>query len=261
MSSPEIFISSERPLAELAGAQNVLFLGNALGTDTHLWDLALPTLAAKYLVVRFDMPGHGQSPVPAENFTLEDVAVALVAKADELGVEKFDYAGVSVSGAVALALAYKFPERVKHSVVVCSGPFFGGPEMWNTRIEQVQQGGTASLIPALPPRWFSDDFIAKDPAAVKRILDMVVATDDSSYIKTCEALGNFDARPYLSAIAVPLLVISGEIDPGSPPAVGAHITKDAPHSQQVVMSGASHIAVVEKPIEVAKAMVDFLARQ
>jgi len=260
MTVPALFTVSEKPVSELKGADNVLFLGNALGTDTHLWDLALPTLAAKYSVVRFDMPGHGKSPIPADSYTLEDVADALVTKADELGVEKFDYAGVSVSGAIALALAHKFPQRVKHAVVVCSGPYFGGPEMWNTRIEQVEQGGTASLIPALPGRWFSDDFIAKDSAAVKRTLDMVVATDDSSYIKTCEALGNFDARPYLSEISVPLLVISGEVDPGSPPAVGAHITKDAPHSQQVVITGASHIAVVEAPLEMAKNITDFLSK-
>ena len=258
MTVPALFTVSEKPVSELKGADNVLFLGNALGTDTHLWDLALPTLSAKYSVVRFDMPGHGQSPIPSEGFSPEEIADALVTKADELGVEKFDYAGVSVSGAIALALAHKYPDRVKHSIVVCSGPFFGGPEMWNARIEQVQQGGTASLIPALPPRWFSDDFVAKDPAAVKRILDMVVATDDSSYIKTCEALGNFDARPFLSDIAVPLLVISGEVDPGSPPAVGAHITKDAPHSQQLVITGASHMAVVEAPLEVAKEIITFL---
>lgn len=258
MTVPELFFVSEKTVADLKGADNVLFLGNALGTDTHLWDLALPTLAAKYSVVRFDMPGHGQSPVPTDSYTLEEIADALVAKADELGVESFDYAGVSVSGAIALALAYKYPNRVKHSVVVCSGPYFGGPEMWNARIEQVQQSGTASLVPALPARWFSDNFIAKDPAAVKKTFDMVVATDDSSYIKTCEALGNFDARPYLADISVPLLVISGEIDPGSPPAVGAHITKDAPHSEQVVIPGASHIAVVEAPLEVAKAIVTFL---
>jgi 3-oxoadipate enol-lactonase len=259
MSSPEIFISSERPLAELAGAQNVLFLGNALGTDTHLWDLALPTLAAKYLVVRFDMPGHGQSPVPAENFTLEDVAVALVAKADELGVEKFDYAGVSVAGAIALELANKYPERVKHSIVICSAPYMGGPEGWAERIAQVETSGTASLVPALPARWFTEVFIIKDSEAVKRVLNMVVSTDDSSYVKTCVALGIYDARPYLDSVTVPVLVISGEMDPGSPPAAGAIIAETVPGAQQVVIPGSSHIAVVEKPLEVAKAMVEFLA--
>ena len=258
MTVPALFFVSEKPVVELRGADNVLFLGNALGTDTHLWDLALPTLAAKYSVVRFDMPGHGQSPVPTDSYTLEEIADALVAKADELGVESFDYAGVSVSGAIALEIAHKYPTRIKHSIVVCSAPYMGGPEGWVERIAQVSSSGTASLVPALPARWFSDDFIAKDPAAVKRTLDMVVATDNASYIKTCDALGNFDARPYLADISVPLLVISGEIDPGSPPAVGAHITKDAPHSEQVVIPGASHIAVVEAPLEVAKAIVTFL---
>ncbi|MEY4533663.1 MAG: hypothetical protein RI926_1432 [Actinomycetota bacterium] len=260
MTVPALFTVSEKPVAQLKGADNVLFLGNALGTDTHLWDLALPTLAAKYSVVRFDMPGHGQSPIPAEGYTLEEVADALVAKADELGVEKFDYAGVSVSGAIALELAHKYPERVKHSVVICSAPYMGGPEGWAERIEQVQTSGTASLVPALPPRWFSDDFIAKSPEAVKKVLSAVVATDDASYIKTCEALGEYDARPFLADISVPVLVISGEIDPGAPVSAGAIIAESVPGATQVVTPGASHIAVVESPLETAKNITDFLSK-
>ena len=258
MTVPELFFVSEKPVAELTGADNVLFLGNALGTDTYLWDLALPSLAAKYSVVRFDMPGHGQSPVPTDSYTLEEIADALVAKADELGVESFDYAGVSVSGAIALEIAHKYPTRIKHSIVVCSAPYMGGPEGWVDRIAQVEASGTASLVPSLPSRWFSDDFITKDPGAVKALLDMVATTDDSSYIKTCEALRTFDARPFLSDITVPVLVISGEIDPGSPPAAGAIIADGVPGAQQVVIPGASHQAVVEAPLEVAKAITAFL---
>lgn len=258
MTVPELYFVSEKPVAELTGAENVLFLGNALGTDTHLWDLALPTLAAKFSVIRFDMPGHGQSPVPTDTYTLEEIADALVAKADELGVESFDYTGVSVSGAIALEIAYKYPTRIKHSIVVCSAPYMGGPEGWAERIAQVSAAGTASLVPALPARWFSDNFIAKDPTAVKKTLDMVVATDDAGYIKTCEALGNYDARPFMTDISVPVLVISGEIDPGSPPAAGGIIADTVPGARQVIIPGASHQAVVEAPLEVAKAMTAFL---
>lgn len=260
MTVPALFTVSEKPVADLAGADNVLFLGNALGTDTHLWDLALPTLAAKYSVVRFDMPGHGQSPIPTDSYTLEEVADALVAKADELGVEKFDYAGVSVSGAIALELANKYPERIKHSIVVCSAPYMGGPEGWAERIAQVSSSGTASLVPMLPPRWFSDGFIAKSPEAVKKVLNMVVATDDDSYIKTCEALGNYDARPFLSGITVPVLAISGEIDPGAPVSAGEFIKEGVPGADLVVIPGASHIAVVESPLEMAKHITDFLSK-
>ena len=260
MTVPELFFVSEKPVAELKSADNVLFLGNALGTDTHLWDLALPTLAAKYSVVRFDMPGHGQSPIPADSYTLEEIADALVAKADELGVEKFDYAGVSVSGAIALELAHKYPDRIKHSVVVCSAAYMGGPEGWEERIAQVKNSGTASLVPMLPARWFSDEFIAKSPEAVKKVLNMVVATDDASYIKTCEALGNYDARPFLADIKVPVLAISGEIDPGAPVSAGTFIAEQVPGASLVVIPGASHIAVVESPLEMAKNITDFLSK-
>ena len=260
MTTPQIYVTSEVPTAELAGATNVLVLGNALGTDIHLWERAMPALAAHYSIVRFDMPGHGKSPVPTASYNLEDVANAVVKAVSELGVEKFDYAGVSVAGAVALEIAHKYPDHVKHSVVLCSAPYMGGPENWADRIAQVTASGTASLVPALPPRWFSDDFITKDPGAVKALLDMVATTDDSAYIKTCEALGAFDARPYLADISVPVLVISGEVDPGSTPAAGALIKDGVPHGQQVIIPGASHQAVVESPLEVAKAITSFLGQ-
>lgn len=258
MTVPELFFVSEKPAAELAGADNVLFLGNALGTDTHLWDLALPTLAAKYSVVRFDMPGHGQSPVPADSFTLEEIADAIVARADAWGIEKFDFAGVSVSGGIALELAAKFPNRVKHSIPVCSAAYMGGPANWSDRISQVREHGTASVVPSLPGRWFSEGFVRQDSGAVEKLLTMVARTDPHSYILTCEALAEFDIREQLAQISIPVLVISGEIDPGTTPEAGALIAQGIPSGRQVIIPGASHQSVVEKPLEVAKAIVTFL---
>ena len=260
MAVPQIYTVSDTPAEELASADNVLVLGNALGTDIHLWERAMPALSAQYSIVRFDMPGHGKSPVPTDSYTLDEVADAVIAAADKLGIQQFDFAGVSVAGAVALEIAHKYSDRIKHSVVVCSAPYMGGPEGWSERIAQVEAQGTASLVPSLPARWFSDDFITKDPGAVKALLDMVASTDDSSYIKTCGALGAFDARGYLADIRVPILVISGEIAPGSPPAAGALIADTVPGAHQVIIAGASHQAVVEAPLEVAKAMTTFLSK-
>ena len=89
---------------------------------------------------------------------------------------------------------------------------------------------------------------------------MVVATDDASYIKTCEALGNYDARPFLAGISVPVLAISGEIDPGAPVLAGAFIAEQVPGASLIVIPGASHIAVVESPLEMAKNITDFLSK-
>ena len=84
MAVPQIYIVSETPEAQLVQAENVLFLGNALGTDIHLWERAMPALSAHYSIVRFDMPGHGLSPVPTSSYTLEEVADAVV-RADRRG--------------------------------------------------------------------------------------------------------------------------------------------------------------------------------
>jgi len=258
MPAPSLHFSTDH-IGSFAGVDNVLILGPSLGSDTHLWDLAAPTLAQRHTLVRFDLPGHGESEVAQEDFSLEDIASAIVAYADSTGIERFDYAGVSVSGALALELAYRHPERVKHAVVVCSAAFFGGPDGWAERIELVKNQGTAAVVPATPGRWFAPDFLAKDPGTVEKLLSMIAATDNDSYIRVCRALGIFDARGYLQNITVPVLVISGECDPGAPVEAGAAIVSAVPGSRQVVIAGTSHQAVVEKPLELAQELVAFFA--
>lgn len=237
----------------------VIILGPSLGSSTHLWDLALPTLNAHHKVIRFDLPGHGKSPSAPDEFSMSDLAQAVVAIADEYGVDTFDYAGVSISGALALEIAHLYPSRIKHAAVVCSAPYFGGPEGWSERISQVSSSGTASVVPAIPERWFAPDFPAKDPGTVQKLLADIVATNDADYIKVCHALAGFDSRDYLASIQVPVLVISGELDPGTPPAAGAVIADNVSGARQVIISHTSHQAVVEKPLEVAKELVTFFS--
>lgn len=259
MAVPHLNWQSTVTAEQLATSDNVVILGPALGTTTGLWDLALPTIAANHTVVRFDLPGHGQSAVAEKDFTLSELADGVIALADELGIKSFDYAGVSVSGAVALELAHRHPSRIKHAAVVCSGPYLGGPDAWIERINQVRSEGTAALVASLPDRWFAGDFVTKDPGTVEKLLSMVSSTDDEGYAQVCHALGTFDSRDYLPKISVPVLVISGELDPGATVAAGAVIAEAVPGARQIVISHASHQAVVEKPLEIAKELVDFFA--
>jgi 3-oxoadipate enol-lactonase len=232
---PHLIARTDASAQQLASAQNVLILGNSLGTDIHLWDLALPTLAASHTIVRWDLPGHGLADVAPEEFTLAELASAVVAMADELGISTFDYAGVSVSGGVALELAVAYPDRVKHSAVVCSSPYFGGKDGWAERIALVESSGTAALVPATPARWLAPDFPAKDPGATQKLLSMVAATTDAGYIQVCNALGSYDARPFLADIKIPVLVISGEVDPAATPEAGAQIAHEVPGARQVII--------------------------
>lgn len=259
MTVPTLSGTTELDAPTLAGRDDVVILGPSLGTDVHLWDLALPVISAHHSILRWDLPGHGASVPATEGFTLAELAGGVIALADSHGIDRFDYAGVSVGGAVALELARLYPDRLKSAAVVCSAAKIGETSAWAERASLVRAQGTAVLLETTPSRWFSEAFRVSHPDVVDRLLAMIAATDNESYALVCEALGAFDARPTLASIRVPMLVISGELDPGTPPELGAVIAETVPGARQVVISGVSHQAVVEKPALVTKILVDFFA--
>ncbi|MBK5238712.1 MAG: alpha/beta fold hydrolase [Actinomycetales bacterium] len=261
MTVPTLARTTEPDAPALAGRSDVVILGPSLGADVHLWDLALPTIVAHHTTLRWDLPGHGASVPAAEGFSLADLAAGVIALADTVGVDRFDYAGVSVGGAVALELARLYPDRVKSTAVVCSAAKIGETSAWAERAALVRAEGTDVLLEATPSRWFSEAFRVSHPEIVDRLLAMIEAADDDSYAMVCEALGAFDARPTLSSITVPVLVISGELDPGTPPELGAVIAESVPGARQVIIDGVSHQAVVEKPAVVGQILVDFFAEK
>lgn len=257
MTVPTLNFVSSFPESQLAGRDDVIILGSALGTTAGNWDWAMPTISADRPVVRWELPGHGSSATTTEPFTIGELADGVIAIADSLGIDTFDYAGISVSGSVALELANRYPGRVKHAVVVCSSPKSGTAEMWAERAAQVRSEGTVSMVTGLVQRWFAPIFIANHTAIVKHVFNWVAQADNESYALICEALGQFDANPYLAEINVPVLVISGEIDPGSPPEAGAVIAEKVPGARQVVVPNTAHQTAIEEAEFVGSLIVDF----
>lgn len=259
MTVPRLAATTEINVADFGGRDDVLILGPSLGTGAALWDRLVAGLSKNYALVRWDLPGHGKSNPTDEPFTIAELAKAVVDVADALGVDQFDYAGVSIGGAVALQLALDYPDRIKHTAVVCSAAFLGGPGPWNERAEAVRESGTDQLVEAQRPRWFAPETLATDSDMAEALLDMVRAADDRSYARCCEAIGGYDVRSRLGEIDVPLLVISGELDPAAPPEAGAFIAEHVPGARQIVIKGAAHMAVAEKPGECTSALLDFFA--
>lgn len=141
--TPLTLFSDVTASREASQAHKVIILGSSLGSSTQLWDLALPTLSAHYTVIRCDLPGHGQSPVSESSFSISDLADAVIAVADSHGVTEFDYAGVSVSGAIAQDLAYRYPERLR---LHATSPYIGRTTSKPTTISGVQLGAGEKVL-------------------------------------------------------------------------------------------------------------------
>jgi pimeloyl-ACP methyl ester carboxylesterase len=83
----------------------MLVLANSLATTLELWDDNVAALASRYRILRYDQRGHGRSPVLPGPYRVEDLAEDALELLDELGLERVSFCGLSLGGAVGMALA------------------------------------------------------------------------------------------------------------------------------------------------------------
>ncbi|MFF9909393.1 3-oxoadipate enol-lactonase [Streptomyces sp. NPDC013457] len=228
----------------------VLILGPSLGTSTALWDAVAPELSATHRIVRWDLPGHGGSPASliGPGATVADLARLVGDLADELGADRFSYAGVSLGGAVGLHLAAHHPGRVERLAVLCSSAHFGPAAPWADRAATVRREGLAALAETAPARWFTPGF------TVPRLVDDHRRADPEAYAACCDALAAFDLRDRLASITAPTLLVAGREDPATPPAHLREIADAVPGATLTEIPGASHLAPAERPEAVLAAL-------
>jgi 2-hydroxymuconate-semialdehyde hydrolase len=85
------------------------------------WRLIMPSLASERRVVAPDMLGFGYSERPADQLYNKDRWIAhAIGVLDELKLEQVDLVGNSFGGGLALALALKYPHRVRRLILMGS---------------------------------------------------------------------------------------------------------------------------------------------
>lgn len=232
----------------------VLVLGPSLGSTLDLWEPQLPAFTASWQVVRFDLPGHGGSG-PCDG-TVEDIADAVAALLDRLGVARVAYAGVSMGGAVGMALALRHPDRIGRLALCCTSARFGDPSGWHERARRVRAGGLEPFFETLLGRWFTPGYTGPGIEAVRAMLATVEA---AGYAACCEALAAFDVRDRLGAVRAPTLVVAGEQDVATPPAHAQELARGIPGAKLTLVPGAAHLANLERPERVTDAIAGHLA--
>ena len=236
-----------------------LILGPSIGTSVAVWAPQLERLAAERRVLRYDLPGHGGSAAGPAVDTVAGLGRRVLDLADLHGLATFDYAGVSLGGAIGQHLALHAPERVRTLTLVCSSARFGVPSGWHERAALVRAQGTAPLIEVTARRWFADPATASTPLGRALLADLARA-DPEGYAACCEALALFDVRAELGQITAPTLVISGRQDPATPPEDSRALADGIRDATLLELPGAAHLATVERPQQVADALLAHLRR-
>jgi len=241
-----------------AGAPLVV-LGHSLGTGILLWENVVPALAAEYRVALLSLPGHEQTPVPAEPFTLAELADAVAEAGQQLAGGRFLYAGVSIGGALGLELALGHPEALLGAAIIASGAALGGAEHWTARAEMVRQQSPAALVGPSSKTWFAPDSITNEPVLTGRILRVLQETPSEGYARCAEALAKYDLSSRLGEISVPILAVYGEFDTVGPEEKQDQIVAGVQRGRKLRIDGAAHQPPAEQPDAVSEALLGFFA--
>jgi 3-oxoadipate enol-lactonase len=239
----------------------VVLLSNSLGTTIAMWDAQAAALASAFRVIRYDLRGHGSSPLPAGPYRMDDLGADLLALLDRLELERAHLCGISLGGMVSMWVAANAPERVDRLILCCTSARFDNPQAWADRAAAVRAGGTEAVAGTVLGRWFTPAFAAAEPATVARMRAMLVATPAAGYAACCEVVGRTDLHPMLGAIAAPTLVIAGAEDPAAPPDHAKLISEVVARSHVAVLEHAAHLANVERPDAVTELILTHLTQE
>ena len=258
-SGPRLRYSVREPRHGGAPRQTVV-LSHALGCDMDMWDGLANQLARASRVICYDHRGHGGSDAPPGPYTMAELADDAARLLDELDTGPVVWVGLSMGGMVGQELALRHPQRVAALVVANSTS--GYPEaaraMWDARIAQVELDGVEAIADAVMGRYFDDAFRDANPATVARFRRRVATTDAGGYAGCCAAVAGVDTSARLSSIAVPTLVIAGERDAGTPPAMSEAIAQGIPGARLAVILDATHLSAIEQPARFNILVRDFV---
>jgi len=226
-----------------------LVLLHCLGVDRRMWEIAGAGLERDFSLLSCDFPGHGETPVPAAPYAIEDLSRQVGALLDGERIGKAHLAGISLGGLVAQHLAATRPELVDRLILIDTTPRYTEElrQMWAVRAAQARADGVASLTPGLLRIWFTDAFAAGDPPAVRYVRDCLARCSGEGYALACEALAAADLRELAPRVAAPTLVVCGKEDIPSFLDAAQWLARAIPSARLDWLSPARHAAPLERP--------------
>jgi 3-oxoadipate enol-lactonase len=246
---------------ELHGKEGApwLVLSHSLACSVRMWDPQIAALKDRYRILAYDTRGHGATEAPKGPYSLEQLADDLFFLLQELKIKTAHYCGLSMGGMIGQTFALKYPGVFRTLTLADTTSRYPADAWpaWQDRIKTAEAKGMEPLAQPTLERWFTAPFREKNPAAVDAIRKLIVSTPVAGYVGCCHAIPKINVTGRLKEIKTPILVIVGENDPGTPPAMAKEIHEGAPGSRLVVLPQAAHLANLEQPEGFSRALADF----
>jgi pimeloyl-ACP methyl ester carboxylesterase len=208
----------------------------------------VPALEEGLDVVAPDLPGWGETPMPAEPYSLVDYVAGFLPGA---------LVGNSFGGTVALRTALAHQDRVDRLVVVGAGI---GTWNWTEEMRNyfaaedaaIEAGDLDAATEVNLQFWVAPEQHDEVRPQQRRALELQTAHEEPELI--------WPELPELSSLDVPTLVVVGADDKGDFVAIAHHLAEQIPAADLAIVPGAGHLVGLDQPDVLNALLLDFLSR-
>ena len=247
------------------GQGPVLLLVHGFPLDHTMWRGQIEDLAREFRVIAPDLRGFGRSDVTEGVVSMERFADDLAALLDALDARgEVAFCGLSMGGYVAWQFWRRHRSRLSHLVLCDTRAAPDTPEAAQARLEsadRVLAEGVGFLADAMVGKLFADPTRRERPELVEAMRKVMLGTPAAGAAAALRGMAaRQDATGWLSEIDVPALVLCGRYDAISPVDEMRGMAQRIPEARFVEIPDAGHMAPLENPEAVNRAIREILEK-
>ena len=227
-----------------AGAGPSVVLLHGLSGSHRWWRYSFPALARSYRVHAPELIGFGASRPVARAPDIPELAAILMEWMDAYDIEATHRVGHSMGAQISIHIAAKRPARIQRLVLADAA---GIPRRFRL-LDAVRL-----IVDTIPPRAWGR------PSFLPTIARDAVRAGPRRLLRTFAHLLADDVRPLLPRIRSTTLLVWGEYDPLVPLDHGRRMERAIPDARLIVIDGAAHNPMADKPGAFNRALLSFLA--
>lgn len=260
---PEVDVGGQRFFYQERGRGDAVVLVHGFPLDGRIWEAQLEGLCDRWRVIVPELPGFGRSQ-PTGPFTLGQMAHHLRELLQRIGAVPAVLAGLSMGGYIALEYVVRCPSDLRGLILVdtkAEADTADGKAGRDKMIETVRAGGAKAVADAMEPKMLAPGALQSRPELARKLRQIMESQNPQTLEHALAAMRDrADHSDALASIAVPTLIIVGDQDAITPPAVASAMNREIPRSKLEVIKGAGHLTSMEQPEQVTRAMREFLTQ-
>ncbi len=244
----------------------VLIHGFPLNAD--MWQPQLEMSGHGWRVLVPELRGFGTGPEPPRDpptTSIDDYAGDTIDLLDTLHVKDAVVCGLSMGGYIAFAMYRRAATYFRGMVLADTRSQGDAPEAVASRKGMqhlVREKGPSAVADALLPKLVCNATMASNPGVVENLRQQITSSSVEAIEGALQALMTRpDSTPMLPTLRIPTLLLVGDQDAITPPALSEQMHREIPGSELAVIPGAGHMSNMEQPAAFNEALGRFLDRR